>query len=149
MLSFKSNLENIIFSFNFIMTNFTKNNNGKYIVSGKTYEELIGTRAQVWHDNAFKTSGGLIKKNLLKNKAGRIVSRSKHDSAKKDQRLLKAGYGTKKGKFGFVKVKKSKTARSSKKSHRGGSGVNSSLNPASIKGIKGDISNLNLMVTNY
>lgn len=88
------------------MTRFTKSSTGKYIVSGKSYDMLIGTRAQVWHGTAYKTSGGLTKGDILQNKHGRIVSRSKHSTAKKENRLVKAGYGTKKGKFGFVKLHK-------------------------------------------
>ena len=86
------------------MTRFTKTESGKYVVQGHTYEMLVGTRAQVWHGTAFKTNGGLSKKDLIQNKAGRIVSKSKHSTAKKEMRLVKAGYGTKKGKFGFVKL---------------------------------------------
>ena len=86
------------------MTRFTRSSTGKYIVSGHSYDLLIGTRAQVWHGTAFKTSGGLSKTALFQNKAGRIVSRKKHASAKKEKRLVKAGYGTKKGKFGYVKI---------------------------------------------
>jgi len=101
------------------MTRFTKNANGKYVVQGKTFEMWIGTRAQVWHGTAFKTSGGLTKNNLIQNKAGRIVSKSKHATAKKEKRLVKAGYGTQKGKFGFVKLNKTKSRRS-RKGKRGG-----------------------------
>ena len=82
--------------------------------------QTIGTRAQVWHGTAKKTSGGLIKSNLMMNKHGRIVSRSKHNTAKKENRLLKHGFGTKKGKFGFVKVDSRKRGKGSKKM-RGGS----------------------------
>ena len=46
--------------------------------------QTIGSRAEVWHGNAHHTSGGLTKKNLLKNKWGRIVSAKKHRTAKKD-----------------------------------------------------------------
>jgi hypothetical protein len=88
------------------MTRFTKSANGKYVVQGKSFDTLIGTRAQVWHGTAYKTSGGLTKGDLFQNKAGRIVSKSKHTSAKKEMRLVKAGYGTKKGKFGYVKIGK-------------------------------------------
>ena len=91
-----------------------KGSDGKYHIKGKVYEELIGSRAQVWHGTAYKTSGNLKKMSLMKNKNDRIVSKSKHATAKKEKRLLKAGYGTKKGKFGFVKI-------SSRKSKRGGS----------------------------
>jgi hypothetical protein len=37
------------------------------------------------------------------NKHGRVVSKRKHNTAKKEKRLEKAGYFTKKGKFGAVK----------------------------------------------
>jgi len=93
------------------MTRFSKSVTGKYIVHSKSYDMLIGTRAQVWHGTAFKTSGGLTKSNLLQNKHGRIVSRAKHSTAKKENRLVKSGYGTKKGTFGFVKLNKSKSKR--------------------------------------
>ena len=93
------------------MTRFTKSESGKYKVQGKGFDMLIGTRAQVWHGTAFKTSGGLTKSNLMQNKHGRIVSRAKHSTAKKENRLVKSGYGTKKGSFGFVKLGKSKSKR--------------------------------------
>jgi hypothetical protein len=100
------------------MTRFTRSANGKYVVHNKSYEHLIGTRAQVWHGTAYKTTGGLTKNDILQNKNGRIVSRAKHASAKKENRLVKAGFGTKKGVFGYVQLdKKSKT-----KSKRGGAG---------------------------
>ena len=63
----------------------------------------VGSRAQVMHGTAHHTSGGLTKKDLKMNKWGRIVSRKKSMKAKKDKRLEKAGYKTKKGKFGAVK----------------------------------------------
>ena len=68
------------------------------------YVQTVGTRAQVWHGTAKKTSGGLMKNDLMKNKAGRIVSKAKHNTAKKEMRLVKYGYGTKKGEFGMVKL---------------------------------------------
>ena len=64
---------------------------------------LIGSRAQVWHGTACKTPGGLLKNQLIMNKLGRIVSKKKHSTAKKEKRLEKAGYFTQKGKFGAVK----------------------------------------------
>ena len=70
--------------------------------------QTFGSRAEVWHGNAKKTTGGLTKKGLMKNKHGEIVSKKKHFTAKKEKRLEKAGYFTKKGQFGFVK----KTAKS-------------------------------------
>jgi hypothetical protein len=74
-------------------------------------ERTFGSRAEVFHGNAKKTTGGLTKKDLLKNKHGEIVSRKKHLTAKREKRLEKHGYFAKKGKFGFVKKeKKSKRA---------------------------------------
>ena len=103
--------------------NHSKSSDGKYHISGKVYEILIGTRAQVWHGTAYKTSGGLTKSDLFQNKNGRIVSKAKHASAKREMRLLKHGFGTKKGKFGVVKLnRKSRKSRKSKKM-RGGSGL--------------------------
>jgi hypothetical protein len=100
------------------------------VVSGKTYQKTIGTRAQVWHGTVYKTSGGLTRKDLMQNKAGRIVSKAKHSTAKKEMRLVKYGYGSKKGKFGYVKVG-SKTKKS-KKSKRGGSPYGDVISPASV-----------------
>ena len=65
-----------------------------------TIEHTIGTRAQVWHGTAKKTSGGLTKNALMMNKHGRIVSRRKHASGKKSiKHLEKLGYKAKKGQF--------------------------------------------------
>ena len=72
----------------------------------------VGSRAQVFHGNADHTPGGLKKKDLMKNKHGEIVSRKKHLQAKKDNRLVKAGYLTKKGKFGFVRKEQTKKRKS-------------------------------------
>ncbi len=106
------------------MTRFTKNDRGEYVVNGKAHEILSGSRAQVWHGTAVKTSGGLTKNDLIQNKSGRIVSKSKHVSAKREKRLVKAGYVTRKGKFGFVKdgktARKRGRGRGSRKNKRGG-----------------------------
>ena len=119
------------------MTRFTKNANGSYNVNGHKYDILTGSRAQVWHGTACKTSGGLKKSDLMQNKAGRIVSRAKHNTAKKDNRLVKSGYGTKKGTFGFVKLGVSRgKSRSRGKSKKGGdaSGRLPPLSPAPYDG---------------
>ena len=75
----------------------------------------VGSRRQVYSGTAEHTSGGLTKKDLIKNKWGRIVSRSKHLTAKKEQRLKKYGYTAKKGKFGSVKIKGHKRHRKTHK----------------------------------
>lgn len=95
----------------------SKGSDGKYHIKGEVFELLLGTRAQVWHKTAYKTTGGLRKMDLVQTTKGRIVSKVKHTSAKKEQRLLKHGYGTQKGKFGAVRV----TPRGAKsKKRRGG-----------------------------
>ena len=95
----------------------TRGSDGKYHISGKAYPELIGSRQQVWNGTRYKTEGGLVKSQIMMNKWGRLVSRKKHITAKKEKRLEKAGYFTQKGKFGYVKRdKKSKSkSRKSKK----------------------------------
>lgn len=120
-----------------------------------THEKSTGTRAEVWHGTAKHTSGGLEKKDLLQNKHGRIVSKKKHHSEKKSKRLVKAGYGTKKGKFGFVLLDKKKGGSRHKRSlmlgrsramykmggksrrRRGGNGVNYPLSPSEVSGMVG------------
>ena len=93
------------------MHKVTKAPDGFYHVNGKKYPVLIGSRAQVYHEKAFKTSGGLKKKDLLMNKNGRIVSSKKHATAKREKRLEQHGYFAKKGKFGFVKKTPAKSRR--------------------------------------
>ena len=95
------------------MKKVMKGKDGKYHVKGHSYEKLIGSRAQVWHGTAYKTKGDLVKSDLLMTKRGKIVSKKKHFTAKKDKRLQKHGYFTQKDKFGFVK----KSPLKSKKKH--------------------------------
>ena len=96
-----------------------KHADGMYHIHGKKYEQLRGSRAQVWHGTAYRTDGtpGLKKDNLLMNKWGRIVSKKKHNTAKKEKRLEKHGFFAKKGKFGVVKkgTKKRKTKKNKTK----------------------------------
>ena len=81
------------------MKRILKAEDGKYHVHGKCFSVLEGSRQQVGHGTAYKTSGGLTKKDLLFTKRGRWVSKKKHKTAKKDKRLEKAGYKPKKGTF--------------------------------------------------
>lgn len=71
----------------------------------------VGTRAQVMHNTAHHTPGGLTKSDLKYNKWGRIVSRAKSAKAKRDNRLVKLGFKTKKGSFGVVKSGKTRKAK--------------------------------------
>jgi hypothetical protein len=45
--------------------------------------KTIGTRAEVFHGTAVHTTGGLTKKDLKKNKFGRIVSKKASMASKK------------------------------------------------------------------
>ena len=73
----------------------------------------VGTKAQVWHGTAKHTSGGLTRKDLMKTKKGRIVSRRKHAAGQRAiKKLRKMGYIAKKGKFSLF-TKKSKRGCSS------------------------------------
>jgi hypothetical protein len=126
----------------------------------KTHTKTIGSRAEVWHGTANHTSGGLKKTNLMKNKAGRIVSSKKHATAKKDNRLVKHGYGTKKGKFGYVMLN-GKHKKSKKKMKGGFSDFRPSLNGAPLteeqqsmmdiggQGMNVNPVSMNIMATNY
>ena len=64
------------------------------------FKQTFGSRAQVMHGTAKKTSGGLTKSQLKYNKQGKIVSKKASILAKTNNRLVKAGYVTKKGVFG-------------------------------------------------
>ena len=108
---------------------------------------LVGTRAQVWHGTAYKTTGGLCKSDLMQNKSGRIVSKAKHNSAKREKRLVKAGYLTKKGQFGFVKNGKSmKKGRKGKGSRKMRGGMYA-LSPSDYDGKGVGTSGVNLQFT--
>ncbi len=107
-----------------------RGSNGKYNIGGKTFHMLVGSRAQVMNGTAYKTTYGavkpkgdaLTKAHLKYNKNGRIVSKTK--SSKKGKllaQLRRAGYTTKKGSFGAVKIngrKTKKKRRTRKKSKR-------------------------------
>lgn len=79
----------------------------------------VGSKAQVFHGKARHTSGGLTRKDLMKTKSGRIVSRKKHAAGKKAiKRLFKLGYKPKKGTFRLFSTKMSK-----RKTRSSGGGV--------------------------
>lgn len=92
-----------------------KQSDGLYHANGNTFEELIGTRAKVFHGTAYKTAGGLTKQDLEQNKkTGRIVSKRKAAEARKTRRLEKAGYKPVKGKFVVMRKSLKKKSRRSK-----------------------------------
>ena len=82
----------------------TRKHNNNENMGGGAKIPAKGTKAQVWHGTARHTSGGLTKKDLMKTKKGRIVSRKKHAAGKKAlKNLVKAGYKAKKGTFKLFK----------------------------------------------
>jgi hypothetical protein len=93
----------------------TKHSDGMYHMQGKKYPVLKGSRRLVWNKTAFKTMGGLTRSKLMMNKHGRIVSRKKHFTEKKNKRLEKAGFKPKKGTFKAFKKSDAKKTRRSKK----------------------------------
>lgn len=53
---------------------------------------VVGTKAQVWHGTADKTSGGLTRDKLVQNeKTGCIVSKAKHELGKKQMKKMMSG----------------------------------------------------------
>jgi hypothetical protein len=57
-----------------------------YYINDKKYEKLIGTRQEVWDDIAYKTAGELTKEELVINKNGEVVSKTKSQQSLNDIR---------------------------------------------------------------
>lgn len=95
-----------------------KQADGMYHIDGDKFAELVGSRAKVWHKTAYKTTGNLKKKDLEMNKHGRIVSKRRAVTAKKEKRLEKAGYKPTKGKFVLMRksMRKSENVKAKAKS---------------------------------
>jgi hypothetical protein len=82
--------------------NTTMRRNNNAMLGGA--KVTVGTKAQVYHGTAKHTSGGLTKKDLMKTKKGRIVSKKKHAAGQKAiKKLKKLGYVAKKGTFKLFK----------------------------------------------
>lgn len=91
-----------------------------------------GSKAEVFHGSAKHTTGGLKKKDLMKTRSGRIVSRRKHAAGKHAiKRLFSAGYKPKKGSFKLFHKNGRKTRR-----RRGGAAMDVSGNTG-IPGMAG------------
>ena len=78
--------------------------------------KAVGSRAEVMHGNAMRTAGGLTKEKLKHNKHGSIVSRKASRRAKRENRLVKAGFVTQKGKFGTIKVEPKSSPKAGRRS---------------------------------
>lgn len=69
-----NNYETIV---NTMPIKIVKNKNGVYDINNKIYEKCFGSREDVWNCKAYKTTGGLIKNDLMINTCGKIVSKKK------------------------------------------------------------------------
>ena len=76
-------IDNYVNTFNTLQKNkyyynqVQKNKDGKYFSNEIIFDNLVGSREDVWNCKAYKTSGGLIKDDLMKNYNGKIVSKKK------------------------------------------------------------------------
>lgn len=58
--------------------NYTKRSkDGKYHLDGKIFDNLVGSRNDVWSGDTYKTTGGLTKKDLMEHRSGKIISKRK------------------------------------------------------------------------
>ena len=70
---------------------FNKNPDGSYNINGKSYNTLYGTREEVWDYKSYKTTGGLVKDDLLMNQKGKLVSKKKCIQETNYNRFYKLG----------------------------------------------------------
>jgi len=76
-------IDNYVNTFNTLQKNkyyynqVQKNKEGKYFSNEIIFDNLVGSREDVWNCKAYKTSGGLIKDDLMINPNGKIVSKKK------------------------------------------------------------------------
>ena len=62
------------------------------------YEKICGSREEVWNGKAYKTTGGLIKEDLLMHKSGKIISKRKCIQETNYNRFVKYGVNEDKSK---------------------------------------------------
>jgi hypothetical protein len=80
--------------------------------------KAVGSKAEVYHGSASKTSGGLVKRDLIFKK-GRIISRKKSMQGKKAIKHLRAlGYIAKKGQFTLFRKSMAHGKAKSKKTRK-------------------------------
>lgn len=60
---------------------FQRHRDGLFHIQGQTYQELSGTREQVWDRHAYRTEGQLTREQLTINPQGKIVSIKKRTTA--------------------------------------------------------------------
>ena len=101
------------------MRKHLRHEDGMYHIKGDKYKLLVGSKAQVFHGTAYKTSGGLTKSGVKKSRSsGLYVSKKASDRAKREDRLGKAGYTTIKGKFGAVRIDEKRRTQKKRKGRR-------------------------------
>ena len=91
----QNEIDNYITVINTISKKFIKNKDGKYEIDDKIYDKIIGLREEVWNYKAYKTSGGLIKNDLIMNSLGKIVSKKKCIQESANNRFEKYGINKK------------------------------------------------------
>ena len=91
------------------------------MTNGGAHIKAVGSKAEVFHGTAKHTSGGLKKKDLVKTRKGRIVSRKKQLAGRKAiKRLFALGYKPKKGKFSLMRKSMSKGKKASRRTRKRG-----------------------------
>jgi len=106
------------------MSNWKRLPDGSYISNGKKFSMLIGSPRQVWNGTALKTGYGkrsMTKRKLFRKKDGRIVSKARSMTAKKNKNLGRyIGMAKKnKGKRGFTPMKKGMFGKTKKRNAGG------------------------------
>ena len=91
----QNEIDNYTTVINTISKKFIKNKDGKYEFDNKIYDKIIGLREEVWNYKAYKTSGGLIKNDLIMNSLGKIVSKKKCIQESANNRFEKYGINKK------------------------------------------------------
>jgi hypothetical protein len=91
----QNEIDNYITVINTISKKNTKNENGTYNIDNKIYEKLFGSREEVWNCKAYKTTGGLLKNDLILNISGKIVSKKKCIQETANNRFEKCGINKK------------------------------------------------------
>ena len=81
----------------------------------------VGTKLEVFHGNADHTRSGLQKKDFMKNKHGRVVSKRKHAAGKRAvKHLFSMGYKPTKGKFVVMTKKMARKGKKGTRKMKGG-----------------------------
>jgi hypothetical protein len=89
-------------------------------MAGKTMKR-VGTKLEVFHGSAHHTRSGLQKKDFMKNKHGRVVSRKKHAAGKRAiKHLFSMGYKPTKGRFVAMSKKMVRKGKRSTRKMKGG-----------------------------